>query len=181
MTIQKKRSPVWLQPRWERRKQETVGRVTAAIDQLKQQARKVTFSNICAAVKELYGTSISSNTLKRNDAAYQIYLAHRREPRRRVGRTRDLQDLVATAAGSERDQLVSKIARLRRESKDTLITKLITLERRVLQQTEVESRLREEIIRLDLASRGIESDQCGKRTVQERHQGSDDGGAPTRG
>jgi hypothetical protein len=181
MTIQKKRSPVWLQPRWERRKQETVGRVTAAIDQLKQQARKVTFSNICAAVKELYGTSISSNTLKRNDAAYQIYLAHRREPRKRVGTARGLQDLVASAAASERDRLVSKIARLRRKSKDTLITELITLGRRVVQQTEVENKLREEIIRLDLASRGIESDQCRKGTMQQHHQGSDDEGAPTRG
>ena len=69
--------------------------------------------------------------------------------------------------GSERDQLISKISRLRRKNKDTLITKLITLERRVLQQTEVENRLREEIICLDLTSREIESQQFGKSTVQE--------------
>ena len=181
MTMHKKRSPVWLQPRWERRKQETVDRVAAAVEKLRQEAREVTYSTVCAAVKELYSISISSNTLKRNDAAYQIYLAHRREPRKKVGRARGLRDLVASAATSERDRLVSKIARLRRKSKDTLITELITLERRVVQQTEVENKLREEIIRLDLASRGIESDQCRKRTVQERHQGSDDRGAPTRG
>ncbi len=157
--------PVWLQPRWERRKQETVSRVTAAVEILRQQAREVTFSNICAAVKELYGISISSNTLKRNEAAYQIYLAHRRPPRKGIGRQRELQDLLASTTGLERDQLASKISRLRRKSKDTLIAKLITLERRLRQQTEVENRLREEVIRLDLTSRGI--DQSGADGVRK--------------
>jgi len=78
-----KHSPIWLQPRWERRKQETVSRVTAAVEKLRQEAREVTFSNICVAVRELYGVSISSNTLKRNDSAYQIYLAHRKPPKKR--------------------------------------------------------------------------------------------------
>lgn len=150
------RRPVWLQPRWERRKQETVSRVTAAVEKLRQESRVVTFANICAAVKELYGSSISSNTLKRNDSAYQVYLAHRRPPRKGMGARRDLQDLLASATGLERDQLTSKISRLRRKSKDTLIAKLITLERRVCQQTETENKLREEIIRLNLASRGID-------------------------
>ena len=166
MTMQKKRRPVWLQPRWERRKLETVSRVTAAVEKLKQEAREVTFANICAAVKELYGISISANTLKRNDAAYQLYLAHRRQPRRGIGGARDLQDLLASATGLEREQLVSKISRLRRKSKDTLIAKLITLDRRVLQQAEVESRLREEVIRLNLTSRETEIDQGRKDTVR---------------
>ncbi len=160
-----KRRPVWLQPRWERRKQETVSRVTAAVEKLRQEAREVTFSNICAAVRELYGVSFSSNTLKRNDSAYQIYLAHRRPPRKGIGRQRGLQDLLASATGLERDQLASKISRLRRKSKDTLIAKLITLERRVRRQTEVENRLREEVIRLDLTSRGI--DQSGADGVRK--------------
>jgi hypothetical protein len=79
-----KRGPVWLQTRWERRKQETVSRVTAAVEILRQQAREVAFSNICVAVKELYGVSISSNTLKRNESAYQIYLAHRKPPKKGI-------------------------------------------------------------------------------------------------
>lgn len=84
-----KRRPVWLQPRWERRKQETVSRVKAAVEILRQQAREVTFSNICAAVKELYGVPISSNTLKRDESAYQIYLAHRKPPKKGLNDNED--------------------------------------------------------------------------------------------
>jgi hypothetical protein len=174
-----KHSPIWLQPRWERRKQETVSRVTAAVEKLRQEAREVTFSNICVAVRELYGVSISSNTLKRNDSAYQIYLAHRKPPKKGIGRQRGLQDLLASATGLERDQLASKISRLRRKSKDTLIAKLITLERRVRRQTEVENRLREEVIRLDLTSRGI--DQGGADTVRREGLESADVVARVRG
>ena len=42
----------------------------------------------------------------------------------------------------------SKTARLRRESKDSLIARLISLERRVRQQQSAENLLREEILRL---------------------------------
>jgi len=174
-----KRRPVWLQPRWERRKQETVSRVTAAVEKLRQEAREVTFSNICAAVKELYGVSISSNTLKRNDSAYQIYLANRKPPKKGIGRQRELQDLLASTTGLERDQLASKISRLRRKSKDTLIAKLLTLEQRVRRQTEVENRLREEVIRLDLTSRGI--DQGGADSVRRERLESADVVARVRG
>jgi len=79
----------------------------------------------------------------------------------------------------ERDQLASKISRLRRKSKDTLIAKLITLERRVRRQTEVENRLREEVIRLDLTSRGI--DQGGTDSVRKELQESADVVARVRG
>jgi len=90
-----------------------------------------------------------------------------------------LQDLLASATGLERDQLASKISRLRRKSKDTLIAKLITLERRVRRQTEVENRLREEVIRLDLTSRGI--DQGGADTVRREGLESADVVARVRG
>ena len=174
-----KHRPVWLQPLWERRKQETVSRVTAAVEILRQQALEVTFSNICAAVKELYGVSISSNTLKRNESAYQIYLAHRKPPKKGIERQRGLQALMASDTDLERDQLASKISRLRRKSKDTLIAKLITLEQRVRRQTEVENRLREEVIRLDLTSRGI--DQGGADSVRRERLESADVVARVRG
>jgi len=50
----------------------------------------------------------------------------------------------------DRAALQAKVARLRRESKDTLIARLIRMESHVSQQARVENRLREEVTQISL-------------------------------
>ena len=73
--------PEWLRSRWERTKRETAARVRAAVDQLRQQGRDVTFESIREAIRSLHGVSISANTIKRNELAYKVYLANCRKPK----------------------------------------------------------------------------------------------------
>jgi hypothetical protein len=110
----------------------------------------VTFESIREVVRSLHGVSISANTIKRNELAYQIYSAHRQKPK--VARLPEpaLRELVANAAAEERRSLQSKISRLRREPKDALVAKLVSLERAAAKQRDVENRLREEILRLSV-------------------------------
>lgn len=140
--------PEWLRTRWERTKCETAARVQAAVDQLRQQGRDVTFESIREAIRSLHGVSISANTIKRNELAYQIYSAHRQKPKVASLPQPALRGLVANASVEERRGLQSKISRLRREPKDALVAKLVSLERAVARQRDVENRLREEILRL---------------------------------
>lgn len=144
----KKKHPGWLRPRWERQKRDTATRVEAAVSALQKDGSQVTYASICKRVNILFGLSISPNTIKRNELAYRIYLANRRPP----PRTRLLEPLLLRLIDSASDQgkrsLQSKTARLRRESKDSLIARLICLERTVTQQKNAENLLREEILRL---------------------------------
>jgi hypothetical protein len=140
--------PEWLRTRWERTKSETAARVQAAVDQLEQHGRDVTFESIRDTIRSLHGVSISANTIKRNELAYQIYSAHCRKPRVACLPQPALRALVANASAEERRGLQSKISRLRREPKDSLVAKLIFLERAGAKQRDVENRLREEILRL---------------------------------
>ena len=140
--------PEWLRTRWERTKSETAARVQAAVDQLEQHGCNVTFESIRDTVRSLHGVSISANTIKRNELAYQIYSAHCRKPRVACLPQPTLRALVANASAEERRGLQSKISRLRREPKDSLVAKLVSLERAGAKQRDVENRLREEILRL---------------------------------
>ena len=76
MTTGVKIKPAWLEPLWERKKDETVDRVRAAVAKLTESRKPVTVASICATVRSLYGASISSNTIKRNHLAYEIYKHH---------------------------------------------------------------------------------------------------------
>ena len=140
--------PEWLRTRWERTKSETAARVQAAVDQLEQHGRDVTFESIRDTIRSLHGISISANTIKRNELAYQIYSAHCRKPRVASLPQPALRALVANASAEERRGLQSKISCLRREPKDSLVAKLVSLERAAAKQRDVENRLREEILRL---------------------------------
>ena len=73
--------PEWLRSRWERTKSETAARIQAAVDQLRQHGRDVTFESIREAIRSLHGVSISANTIKRNELAYKVYLANCRKPK----------------------------------------------------------------------------------------------------
>jgi len=59
-----------------------------------------------------------------------------------------LRALLANASAGERRGLQSKISRLRREPKDSLVAKVVCLEGTATRQKDVENRLREEILRL---------------------------------
>jgi hypothetical protein len=144
----KKPYPGWLQPRWDRRKRDTATRIEAAVAALQRDRVEVTYANICKRVGLLYGLSISPNTIKRNELAYRIYLASRRPPKRMQLRESLLMQLINDASGREKRSLWSKTFRLRRESKDSLIARLIFLERTVTTQKTAENLLREEILRL---------------------------------
>jgi hypothetical protein len=140
--------PEWLRSRWERTKGETAARVQAAVDQLRERGRSVTFESIRETIRSIYGISISANTIKRNEIAYQIYLAHRQKPRVASLPQPALRALLANASAGERRGLQSKISRLRREPKDSLVAKVVCLEGTATRQKDVENRLREEILRL---------------------------------
>jgi hypothetical protein len=62
--------------------------------------------------------------------------------------------LLAAVPGGERRAVQSKVARLRREPKDSLIARLIVLDQAVAKQKRAENTLREEIIRLHQARGG---------------------------
>jgi len=130
--------PEWLRARWERTKSETAARVQAAVDQLRERRRGVTFESIRETIRSMHGVSISANTIKRNELAYQIYSTHRQRPK------------VAPlpTAQTKTVAVCSPISRLRREPKDSLVAKLVCLERAVTKQRDIENRLREEILRL---------------------------------
>lgn len=140
-------TPVWLSDRWERKKAESAQRVLTAIELLKEERRTVTIRAIREKVTTVLGVPFSSNTIKRNEAAYALYVSSREPQRKHGGRDAGLRDLYAHTPAAERPRVHAKVARLRRESKDSLIARLIALERSVAMQAEVENRLREEIVR----------------------------------
>ena len=142
--------PHWLRPQWEKKKQETALRIAGAVQKLKIERRPVTFSSIREAVKVLYGLSLSANTIRRNELAYEIYRRHSRPPKAPTGRTPSLLSLYKDSEADHRAALYAKVARLRREPKDSLIVRLIRMESQVSQQADVESRLREELTQISL-------------------------------
>jgi hypothetical protein len=76
----------------------------------------------------------------------------RAPPRTRVLKDPSLMELLNGLEDSERASLRAKIARLRRISKDGLISQLISLEAASREHKALECRLREEIVRLTLAT-----------------------------
>lgn len=74
----KRVQPMWLATAWEERRKKTASCVEAAIGKLREANRPVTLSSIRNEVLHLFGRSLSTNTIKRNEDAYQLYLANRR-------------------------------------------------------------------------------------------------------
>ena len=144
----KRPTPEWLRPRWEQKTNETAARVQAAVDQLCRQGRKVTLDAIRDTIRSTCGVSISTNTIKRNDRAYHVYMAHRQQPRVSCLPEPGLRQIIENAPVEERHGLRSKISRLRRECKDSLVARVVSLESAAGKQRDIENRLREEILRL---------------------------------
>lgn len=147
-TAARRKQPEWLRPQWEKKKQITVARVAEAVQALKRDGDVTSYASIRERVHSLSGVWISANTIKRNDSAYQIYLANRRPPKLRCLPEPLLTRLAEGVPAGERRSIQSRVSRLRRESKDTLIAKLVFLERKVAKQKLAENVLRDEVIRL---------------------------------
>jgi hypothetical protein len=140
-------SPIWLEGRWADQKQLTADRI-AAVASLRQAGRKISYGSICSSVQSVYGISISANTIKRNQAAYEIYSANRSSPHYPSSKEQALRKLVQNATEDQRNRLGSRIARLRRMRKDALIAMLLQLEDANDRQKITESNVRDEILRL---------------------------------
>jgi hypothetical protein len=146
--MSKRPKPEWLRPRWEQKTKETAARVQEAVDQLRRQGRKITLDAIRDTIRSTCGVSISTNTIKRNDLAYQAYVTHRQQPRISCLPDSGLRQIIENAPTEERHSLRSKISRLRRECKDALLARIVSLEATARKQRDIENRLREEILRL---------------------------------
>jgi hypothetical protein len=141
-------SPIWLEGRWAEQKHATATRIASAISSLRQAGDKITYGSICRSVQSLYGISISANTIKRNDAAYEIYSASRSSRHYSPSKEQVLQKLLQDATGTQRNRLGAKIARLRSMRKDALIAMLLQLQGDSDRQRTTETNLRDEILRL---------------------------------
>jgi hypothetical protein len=155
-------SPTWLQGRWSDQKKATVTRIAGAVASLRQAGGKITYGSICRSVQSLYGVSISANTIKRNQAAYEIYSANRSFRQYSPSKDQALRQTLQNATEKERNRLDSKIARLRRIKKDALIASLLQLEDVTHRQKTTEATLREEILRLVTNKNRVESGPHGK-------------------
>jgi len=109
-----------------------------------------TVASICATVKSLYGVSISSNTIKRNHLAHEIYKRHCATRASSVLPEAILKRISDSVPEGEKRNFWSKVARLRREPKDRLIGRLIEAEEAFNKHRITETALREEIIQLSL-------------------------------
>jgi hypothetical protein len=158
--------PVWLSEHWERKKTETLVRVRTAIECLTAEQQRLTVNAIREKVKAIFGVPFSANTIKRNEAAHALYVSCRQPYRGPAARDALLRDLYASA--TDRPHLHAKVARLRRQSKDHLIARLILLERAAELHGEVENRLREEIIRNSLQTRAGENREFGSGSAHQQ-------------
>jgi len=142
----KRVTPVWLATSWEEKRKETANNVEAAIANLRKANRPVTLSYIKNEVRLLFGRSLSMNTIKRNEGAYQLYLANRRAPRTTQIKSHLILELYAHAEPARKAAIQARVARLRRHPKDDLVARLMRIEESLIEQMEVANRLREKII-----------------------------------
>jgi PRTRC genetic system protein C len=147
----KRVSPVWLASTWESKKRETLNCVEAAIGSLRDANRSVTLSSIRGEVRLLFGRSLSTNTIIRNERANQLYLANRCAPRTPQIKSRLILELYARTEPAKRAAIQARVARLRRQAKDDLIVRLMGIEESLIGQMNVANRLREKIILADAA------------------------------
>ncbi len=147
----KRVTPVWLASLWEEKKQKTASCVEAAIGKLREANQPVTLSSIRNEVLLLFGRSLSTNTIKRNEGAYQLYLNNRRAPRTPRFKGYLILELYARAEPAKKAAIQARVARLRRHPKDDLIVRLMRIEESLSEQMDVANRLREKIILANVA------------------------------
>ena len=153
------KDPKWLQPLWEKKKADTASRVERAVKEIVRLKKPVTLEGIRNMVKSLFGVSISTNTVQRNQEAYAAYQVHRTARRKAKVRDHDLAGMLRSVSGASAANLRARVNRLRRDSKDSLIARLLQLEEERKRQAEREDALREEIFRLHPVVRKRGGDQ----------------------
>ena len=132
---------------WERRNAETAARISAGLEKLLEQDQPIRLAGVQQVILAQSGVRISLSTIQRS-AAY-------RQQRRSIVRSRrpPALDAVLNDLGPQgRKGLWAKASRLRRENKEGLIAKILLLETAVLQKSEIERALQQEVFRLQLAS-----------------------------
>lgn len=148
--MRQRKPPLWLEPLWRTKREATAMRIITAIESLQKRSTIVSLSAICSEVGKLTGGSLSPNSIKRNPAAYDAYLAARPPSRSQPSYSSPLIRLTAELHGAQRSAMYARIARLRRENKDSLIARIVDLDRQCAQQEMVERRLRDQILTLSL-------------------------------
>lgn len=151
----KRSTPHWLAAAWEAKKQETVNCVEAAIGALRKTKQRVTISSIRDTVRCMFNRSLSANTIKRNERAYQLYLDNRRAPKTSQIKNPCVLEFYAQLEPTQKAAAQARIARLRRQAKDDLIVRCLRLEEALKEAKAEGNRLREEIIRLSGATSRI--------------------------
>ena len=153
MAASKRPAPRWLEPLWEKKREETVQRVDRAIKHLLKRKQPVTLEAIRDSVKAIFQVSISINTIQRNEDAYELYRSSRAA--KQTGRIKsvDLARLIHDTPTVQRPAIRARINRLRRESKDMLIARLLEIGWERDRQAARENALREELLRLAEQSR----------------------------
>ena len=144
-SARKRQDPNWLRPQWEKKKSETAHRIAGAVEMLQREQREITLMSIREAIGSIYNRSISLATIRQSE----IYRQNRTNKLTIAHRSTVLGQFYREALPQERQGLQAKASRLRRETKDTLISKLIVLQQTVTKQREVENTLQQEIIRLN--------------------------------
>jgi hypothetical protein len=140
----KRKTPEWLRPLWERRNAETDSRISAGLEKVLKQNQPTTLARIQQAILAQSGVRISLSTIQRSEA-----YRHRR--RTVPGRPAPVLEAVLQDLGpQDRKRLLAKASRLRRDNKETLISRILILERAISRQADVERTLQQEILRLQL-------------------------------
>jgi hypothetical protein len=118
---------------------------------LREANQPVTLASIRNEVLHLFGRSISTNTIKRNERAHELYLANRRASRTPQVKGPLILELYAHAEPARTAAIQARVARLRRHPKDDLIVRLMRIEESLAEQMDVANRLREKIILANVA------------------------------
>lgn len=147
-----RKDPLWLRPQWEKKKADTAKRLARAVEVLKQEQREITLTSIRETILHLFNQRTALATIQQSE----IYRQHRSGIERCTFQDTALERLYREALPQVRQSLTAKVARLRREKKDTLIAKLIAFEQAALRHKEVEITLQQEIIRLNHCDRSGE-------------------------
>jgi hypothetical protein len=141
-------TPAWLAPTWEAKKADTLERVKKAINEINREGRSVSLRNITKKAEEMDGRPLSATTIQRNEASYREYLKHRKLLPSRQRRGWSIAEFLEQTPADERRNVQTRISYLRKEKKDDLIAKILSLQMLVEFRDEEALHLREELLRL---------------------------------
>ena len=141
-------TPRWLAPTWEAKKADTLERVKKAINEIKHERRSVSLRKITKKAEEMDGRPLSATTIQRNEAAYGEYLKQRKLLPSRRSRGWSIAEFLEQTPANERRNVQTRIRYLRKEKKDDLIAKVLSLQMLVELRDEEALHLREELLRL---------------------------------